>query len=73
VVYDLEGRAEAAPRMFHEAAEPGNTVWCVRAIKRTIDFDVNGRDRLMRTALVRARRAAGGRAPAGWRAAGGAA
>jgi len=51
-VYDLvEDRAEA-PKSIHEAAERGNTNWCVRAIERTIDFDVNQRDQLMRTALV---------------------
>jgi hypothetical protein len=50
-VYDLDEDRNEAPKTFHDAAERGNTAWCVRAIERTIDFDVNCRDRLMRTAL----------------------
>ncbi|GBF93117.1 hypothetical protein Rsub_05846 [Raphidocelis subcapitata] len=50
-VYDLSEERGEAPKSFHEAAERGDTSWCVRTIERTLDFDVNCRDRLMRTAL----------------------
>lgn len=50
-VYELSEDRDAPPKTFHEAAERGNTAWCIRAIERTLDFDVNCRDRLMRTAL----------------------
>ena len=51
-MYGLSEDTAEPPKSFHDAAERGDTTWCVRAIERTIDFDVNARDRLMRTALV---------------------
>lgn len=42
---------EEPPKTFHEAAEKGNTNMLVRMIERTIDFDINQRDKLNRTAL----------------------
>ncbi|KAI8467738.1 MAG: ankyrin repeat-containing domain protein [Monoraphidium minutum] len=50
-VYDLSEDRNDPPKTIHEAAERGNTAWCVRTIERTLDFDINCRDRLMRTAL----------------------
>jgi hypothetical protein len=50
-VYDLAEERGEPPKTFHEAAERGDTSWCVRAIERNLDFDANCRDRLMRTAL----------------------
>eukprot|EP00877_Chromochloris_zofingiensis_P009255 jgi/Chrzof1/4583/Cz14g19050.t1 len=48
-VFDLV--EDAPPKTFHEAAERGNTSVIMRYIERTIDFDINQKDRLMRTAL----------------------
>jgi hypothetical protein len=38
-VYDLV--EDAPPKNFHEAAERGDTNYIVKAIERTIDFDIN--------------------------------
>eukprot|EP00882_Tetradesmus_deserticola_P025893 GHRQ01028479.1.p1 GENE.GHRQ01028479.1~~GHRQ01028479.1.p1 ORF type:complete len:129 (+),score=16.87 GHRQ01028479.1:349-735(+) len=38
-VYDLVG--DAPPKNIHEAAERGDTHYIVKAIERTIDFDIN--------------------------------
>eukprot|EP00882_Tetradesmus_deserticola_P006660 GHRQ01007013.1.p1 GENE.GHRQ01007013.1~~GHRQ01007013.1.p1 ORF type:complete len:195 (+),score=75.21 GHRQ01007013.1:144-728(+) len=48
-VYDLVG--DAPPKNIHEAAERGDTHYIVKAIERTIDFDINMTDRTGRTAL----------------------
>ena len=41
----------AAPRTIHEAAQNGDLSWIVRTVERTLDYDINSRDRLQRTAL----------------------
>uniref|UniRef100_A0A7S0S0X3 Uncharacterized protein n=1 Tax=Chlamydomonas leiostraca TaxID=1034604 RepID=A0A7S0S0X3_9CHLO len=41
----------AAPRNIFEAAERGMTGWIVKAVERSLEFDINQRDKLQRTAL----------------------
>uniref|UniRef100_A0A7S3QTA9 Uncharacterized protein n=1 Tax=Dunaliella tertiolecta TaxID=3047 RepID=A0A7S3QTA9_DUNTE len=40
-----------APKNIHEAAERGNTGFIVRLIERSLDFNINQKDNLGRTAL----------------------
>ncbi|GAX76376.1 hypothetical protein CEUSTIGMA_g3822.t1 [Chlamydomonas eustigma] len=47
-----EGRDNSQPaRNIFEAAERGQIGWVVKAVERTLDYDINQRDRLLRTGL----------------------
>jgi len=48
---DADLKAVGAPKSIHEAAERGNTGFIVRAIERTLDFDINQKARALEDSI----------------------
>ena len=48
---DFVAVAEEPPKNIFEASEQGVVGWIVKAVERTLDYDINQRDRLLRTGL----------------------
>ncbi|KAG1664747.1 hypothetical protein FOA52_004755 [Chlamydomonas sp. UWO 241] len=48
---ELKNLAEDGPKNLFEAAEQGAVGWIVKKVERSIDYDINQRDRLSRTAI----------------------